>query len=66
MTGYLKELVTQDFYDFMEHWQNSFLDMELVAVAKVEVSNPRYWSVVEDISLDDDTLYEAVEQIERE
>ena len=59
---YLRECVMQDFYDFSEHWQNSILDMELL-----EGERPsRYTPVVEDISLDDETLYEAVEQIEQE
>ena len=61
---YLRELVTQDFYDFSEHWQNSISDMDLVATEGC--SSHRYCPVIEDISLDDDTLYEAVEQIEHE
>ena len=61
---YLRELVTQDFYDFTEHWNTSITDMELL-VAEGPLS-AKYLPVVEDISLDDDTLYEAVEQIEHE
>ena len=56
---YLMECVTQDFYDFTEHWQNCLSDKELI-------DGERYCLLVEDISLDDDTLYEAVEQIEQE
>ena len=52
----------QDFYDFTAHWQNSLPDLDLVS-AKEE---GRYCPEVEDISLDDETLYEAVEQIEFE
>ena len=60
---YLRELVTQDFYDFKEHWQSSVMsDMELIAA---ERQSP-YCLVTEDISIDDDTLYEAVAQIENE
>ena len=58
---YLTELVTQDFYDFTEHWQNSISDMELMAT-----EGHKYSPLVEDISLDDATLCEAVEQIEQE
>ena len=61
---YLRELVTQDFYDFSEHWQNSISDMDLVSAEGC--SSHQYCPVIEDISLDDDTLYEAVEQIEYE
>ena len=60
---YLRELFSQDFYEFEDLWQSSILDMELIQVDR-EV--PRYSSEIEDISLDDDTLYEAVEQIEQE
>ena len=56
---YLLEVVTEDFYDFKEHWENCLSDMDLVAAEE-----PRYCPVAEDISLDDETLYEAVEQIE--
>ena len=38
--------------------------MEVIELVKGGVSNPRYCPVVEDISLDDDMPYEAVEQIE--
>ena len=58
---YLMECVTQDFYDFTEHWQNCLSDKELI-----DREGPQYCPVVEDILLDDDTLYEAVEQIEHE
>ena len=61
---YLMECVTQEFYDFTEHWQNCLSDKELI-----DGERPRpgsYCPLVEDISLDDDTLYEAVEQIEQE
>ena len=59
---YLRDCVTQDFYDFSEHWQNSISDMEPLARERPS----RYTPVVEDISLDDETLYEAIEQIEQE
>ena len=58
---YLRELVTEDFYDFTEHWKG-LSDMELVAAEGS--SEARYCPVTEDISLDDDTLYEVVAQIE--
>ena len=59
---YLRELVTQDFYDFKNHWENSGIsDMDLVSTEE-----GRYCPLVEDISLDDSTLYEAVSQIEEQ
>ena len=56
---YLMECVTQDFYDFTEHWQNCLSDKELIDGQR---PGPQYCPVVEDISLDDDT----VQQIEHE
>ena len=55
----------QDFYDFTEHWQNCLSDKELIDGERPG-SGSWYCPLVEDISLDDDTLYEAVEQIEHE
>ena len=49
---YLMECVTQDFYDFKDHWQNSISDTELISG---EVPS-RYTPMVEDISLVNDTL----------
>ena len=63
---YLKELVTQDFYDFRELWQSSICDKELVRATEMAKATEKYSPLVEDISLDDDTLYEAVQQIENE
>ena len=63
---YLREIVSQDFYDFTKHWQSSLADMELVEVAKKAMASGRYCPLIEDISLDDDTLYDAVTQIESE
>ena len=63
---YLREVVCQDFYEFKEHWQTSISDMELIEAAERGPSAMNYCPVVEDISLDDDTLCEAVEQIETE
>ena len=41
--------------------KNCLSDKELI-----DGEGPRYCPVVEDISLDDDTLYDTVEQIEHE
>ena len=60
---YLRELVSIDFFDFKEHWEMSLSDMELL---KAEGAKDRYCPLVEDISVDDQTLYKAVEQIEYE
>ena len=62
---YLMECVMQDFYDFTKHWQNCLSDKELIDGERPGPGS-RYCPLVEDMSLDDDTLYEAVEQIEQE
>ena len=59
---YLRELVMVDFFDFKEHLETSLSDLELL---KAEATD-RYCPLMEDISLDDQTLYKAVEQIEQE
>ena len=61
---YLREVLTEDFYEFADHWQNNILDMDLIEAERS--GGAKYSPVVEDISLDDATLYEAVEQIEQE
>ena len=59
--GYLEGIFSQDFYDFGHLWINKMSDRHLVhAVETIEKYNP----LVEDISLDDDTLYQAAEEIE--
>ena len=63
---YLREVVAQDFYDFRELWQSSICDKELVRATEMAKAMKKYSPLVEDISLDDDTLYEAVQQIENE
>ena len=60
---YLKYIFSQDFYEFRDLWRSSINDMECVKVAETA---ERYTPIVEDISMDDDTLYEAVMQIENE
>ena len=60
---YLRYIFSQDFYEFRELWNNTTGDNELVH--EVEKTEP-YTPIVEDISLDDDTLYEAVAQIEEQ
>ena len=52
-----------DFFDFKEHWEMSLSDIELL---KTEGATDRYCPLVKDISLDDQTLYEAVEPIKHE
>ena len=60
---YLSDIFGQDFYDFDHLWRSNMGDQDLVhAIEVIERYNP----LVEDISLDDDTLYEAVEDIEVE
>ena len=61
--SYLLDIFTEDFYDFDELWDNSLTDSDLVqGVSKME----KYCPVVEDISMDDEELCKAVEQIEYE
>ena len=60
---YLKDIFYVSFDDCSDLWSDSFTDMDLLEhVECVE----QYCPVVEDISLDDSTLCEAVEQIENE
>ena len=61
--SYLKELFTEDFYDFRDLWQNTVTDMELLSVTEAV---DKYSPVVEDISMDDSTLCQAVEEIEEQ
>ena len=63
--SYLSQLFSELFYyDFTDLWNTGNMnDMDLVsAVEKVE----KYSPIVEDISLDDEVLCAAVEQIEDE
>ena len=61
--SYLLDIFTEDFYNFDELWDNSLTDSDLVqGVSKIE----KYFPVVEDISMDDEELCKAVEQIEYE
>ena len=63
--SYLRYIFSQDFYEFRDLWTNSIADKELVKVAKATEREP-YAPIVEDILMDDASLYEAVMQIERE
>ena len=49
---YLHDIVTQDWFDFRELWQSNICDKELIHAVE---EHERYYHVVEDISLDDDT-----------
>ena len=61
--SYLLMLFDEDFHDFNELWSSNMGDSELVsAIENLEIYSP----IVEDISMDDNTLCEAVEQIEQE
>ena len=63
--SYLKYIFSQDFYEFRELWTSNVGDTELIEASNAS-DVKRYSPVVEDISMDDDTLYEAVSQIENE
>ena len=60
---YLSNIFSQDFYEFNDLWTSSVRDSDLVShVESVERYNP----IVEDISMDDETLCSAVEEIEEQ
>ena len=61
--AYLKYIFSQDFYEFRELWSSNVGDKELVKVAE---TSEHYSPEVEDISIDDEALYDAVTQIEQE
>ena len=57
------EIFTQDFEEYPNMWESNVSDTQLVNhVEKLE----KYSPVVEDISMDDETLCSAVKQIEYE
>ena len=61
--SYLSMLFSEDFNDFSDLWQTSVGDRELIShVENVE----KYVPIVEDISIEDNVLCEAVECIEQE
>ena len=61
--SYLKDIFAEDFNDYSELWESDIMDSEIVS----EVNTlEHYCPIVEDISLDDVTLSEAVEKIENE
>ena len=61
--SYLAMLFSEDFDDYSDLWASNVNDSELVQeMNKLEIYAP----VVEDISMDDDTLVHAVEKIENE
>ena len=61
--SYLKDIFAEDFNDYSELWESDIMDSEIVTeVNRLE----HYCPIVEDISLDDVTLSEAVEKIENE
>ena len=62
---YLRYIFSQDFYEFRELWSSNVGDKDIVAFAE-KSENEWYQPIVEDISLDDSTLYNAVIQIEKE
>ena len=62
---YLRYIFSQDFYEFGDLWKSNIGDSDLVTIAE-RMENERYTPIVEDISLDDQTLCDTVDQIERE
>ena len=60
---YLKEMMSEDFFEFSDLWNPITSDEELVKIAN---SVESYCPIVEDISMDDNVLCQAVENIEKE
>ena len=61
--SYLSEILSVDFFEFEDLWDSNVNNCDLVSeINKVEMYQP----IVEDISLDDETLCEAVESIKKE
>ena len=61
--SYLNEIFQEDFYDYCDMWSSDLSDAAIVShLENVE----KYCPITEDITMDDDTLYSAVEQIEEE
>ena len=61
--SYLQEIFEPDFYDFSHMWNSDVSDNVLVCqVENIE----KYSPITEDITMDDDILCSAVEQIEKE
>ena len=57
---YLSSIFDIDFEDYSDLWDNSMDEFQMVEALD------RYCPVVEDISIEDNVLYSAVEQIESE
>ena len=61
--SYLKDSFDEDFNDFSSLWESEVMDNDLVS----EVNKMEYYCpIVEDISVDNETLTVAVEKIEQE
>ena len=63
--SYLRLLFDEDFNDMTELWKSNVADSVLVNETS-RVEHQPYCPVIEDISLDDQTLCSAVEKIEQE
>ena len=58
---YLQQVFVDDLYEINNLWTSNINDMDLLQeIEKIE----RYFPITEDISLDDEVLCSAVEQIE--
>ena len=61
--AYLRDIFDVEFFDFTELFFSNITDMELLEHVE---HTEKYCPITEDISLDDDTLCQAVKQIETE
>ena len=61
--SYMQQHFSDDFCDYSDLWKSNITDGELIQECqKME----KYSPIMEDISLDDDALYNAVQKIETE
>ena len=63
--GYLSEIMLCDWYEFDDHWKSNVTDQDIVDGMKY-LSVDKYSPVIEDISLDDETLSKEVDRVEYE
>ena len=60
---YLSSIFDEDFYDMSSLWDKQVTDSEMM---EINLDRQVYCPIVEDISLEDEVLRDAVERIESE
>ena len=61
--SYLRMLFDEDFYEFNNLWTSNVSDKEIITA---EQSTSKYVPIVEDISIEDEVLCNAVDQVEKQ